>query len=79
MKPPVLAALLVIATPVSAQTVRCDTFADMQTCSAPNGYRSTEMTFGDMTTGRDTLGNTWRSTRWGDTTTTEVTPGFRHP
>jgi hypothetical protein len=53
MKPTLLAAALAalaITTPASAQSVRCDTFGDMQTCTGPGGYRSTESTFGDVTT-----------------------------
>jgi hypothetical protein len=79
MKPPLLAALalLVIASPVSAQSVRCDTFADMTNCTGPGGYTAREMTCGSVTNGRDSMGNSWRTDRFGDTTTTQVTPGVR--
>jgi hypothetical protein len=79
MKPALLlaAAMFALGESTQAQSIRCDQFGDMQTCSGPGGYRSTQDTFGDTTTGRDSLGNTWRTTTFGNTTTTQVTPGSR--
>ncbi len=73
-----LAVALAIAAPAAAQTLTCNQFGAMQTCRGPNGYSSTGNQFGpDLTTGRDSLGNTWTTNRFGDFSTTTVQPGFR--
>jgi hypothetical protein len=64
-----------IAAPATAQGLRCDTFGDFTSCTGPGGYTSRQETLGDVITGADSRGSTWRTSRFGDTTTTQVTPG----
>jgi hypothetical protein len=61
---------LLLTAPASAQTVRCDTFGDVTRCTGPGGYSSVERASGDITNGSDSRGNTWRTSRFGDTSTT---------
>ena len=68
------AVIAIVAQPVLAQTTNCSTFGTTQTCRGPNGYSSTESQFGDMSTGRDSLSNSWTTSCFGDQTRTQFIP-----
>ena len=57
---------------LDAETLYCSTWNGVRTCSSPGGYVTHESTWPGVTSGQDSDGNRWRTSRWRDFTTTTV-------
>ena len=61
-----------VSGPAHAEPLYCSMWQGIRSCSSPSGYTSTETQWQGMTTGQDSDGNRWTTSRWRDETITTV-------